>query len=43
MPLLERTLPGLITSTRQIGRAMLVVARLGAPTRILETRDSNAL
>ena len=43
MPLLERALPDLVTNTRQVGRAMLGVARHGAAKRILETRDINAL
>lgn len=43
LPLLERSLPALITSTRQVGRAMLAVARHGATNPILETRDINAL
>lgn len=42
-PLLRRLFPGAVTSTRQMGRAMLRVAREGAPRPILETRDINAL
>jgi uncharacterized protein YbjT (DUF2867 family) len=39
-----RTLfPDTITTTEQVGRAMLRVAREGYPTRILETRDINSL
>jgi hypothetical protein len=30
-------------TTEQIGRAMLAVARNGAPTRILEARDIRAV
>ncbi len=30
-----------VTSTEQIGRAMLSVAKRGYPTRILETEDIN--
>jgi uncharacterized protein YbjT (DUF2867 family) len=41
-PLLLR-LPGLATSTRDLGRAMLVLAKRGATRRVLETRDINAL
>lgn len=43
LPLLQRVLPGLITTTEQLGRAMLHAARSGAPKRILETRDINQL
>ena len=43
LPLLQRILPGLITTTEQLGRAMLRAARDGAPKRILETRDINEL
>lgn len=40
---LRRAFPQLVTTTEQVGRAMLRVARLGAPKPILETRDINAL
>lgn len=43
MPLLKRALPQYVTTTEQIGRAMLKVAREGAPKRVLETSDINAL
>lgn len=43
LPLLQRLQPGLITTTEQLGRAMLHAARDGAPKRILETRDINEL
>ena len=43
LPLLQRLLPTLMTTTEQLGRAMLHTARDGAPKRILETRDINAL
>jgi len=39
--LLRRWAPGIATSTEQVGRAMLAVARDGYPTRILESRDIN--
>lgn len=42
-PLLRRIAPGAVTTTEQVGRAMIHVARAGAPKRILETRDINAL
>jgi hypothetical protein len=38
-PLLRRALPNQILSTREIGQAMLAVARRGCGKRILETRD----
>jgi uncharacterized protein YbjT (DUF2867 family) len=43
LPLLKRMLPGQIVTTEQFGRAMLIVARRGAPKRVLESRDINAL
>jgi uncharacterized protein YbjT (DUF2867 family) len=43
MPLLKHAWPQYITSTEQIARAMLRVAREGAPKRVLETSDINAL
>ena len=42
LPLLRRALPKLIVSTREIGQAMLTVAREGYPKRILETTDIRA-
>jgi uncharacterized protein YbjT (DUF2867 family) len=42
-PLLRRLAPDQVTTTEQLGRAMLTTARTGAPGRILETRDINAL
>lgn len=41
MALLVRTLPKFATTTEQIGRAMLAVARHGFPKRVLETADIN--
>ena len=43
LPLLRRLMPGYISTTEQIGRAMLIVARQGAPKRILESRDIVAI
>ena len=43
MPLLRWALPGQILDTEQIGRAMLKVARSGAPKRVLEAKDISAL
>jgi uncharacterized protein YbjT (DUF2867 family) len=39
MPMLGRALPNQILTTREIGQAMLAVARNGYATRILETKD----
>jgi uncharacterized protein YbjT (DUF2867 family) len=41
-PWLTRTFPGHILTTEQIGRAMLAVARNGAPKRILGTHEIRA-
>lgn len=43
LPMVKRFAPDRITSTEQIGRAMLRVARDGAPMPILETADINRL
>ena len=43
MPLLVRWFPGYVTTTEQIGRAMLRVARAGFPRKVLHTADINAL
>ena len=43
MPVLRRLLPGYVTTTERIGRAMLAVAKDGYPKQILETRDINGL
>ena len=43
MPLLQRAWPQYITTTEQVGRAMLKAAREGAAKRVLETSDINAL
>jgi len=40
---LQAAFPGSITTTEQVGRAMLRAARTGAPTAILESADINAL
>jgi len=42
-PVLKRLMPGSVTTTEQLGRAMLAVARSGAPTRVLGNREINAL
>ncbi len=43
LPLLRLIFPGAILTTESIGRAMLAVARHGAPKRILESKDINAI
>ena len=42
-PLVKRLVPGSVTTTEQVGRAMIAVAKSGAPVRILGTREINAL
>jgi uncharacterized protein YbjT (DUF2867 family) len=42
LPLLRRTLPGYVTTTEHVGRAMIAVARHGAPKPVLENADINA-
>jgi uncharacterized protein YbjT (DUF2867 family) len=39
LPVLRFIAPSLILTTEQIGRAMITVAEVGAPKRILESRD----
>ena len=43
LPLLKRLFPRHITSTEQIGRAMIRLARQGGPRQVLEAADINAL
>jgi uncharacterized protein YbjT (DUF2867 family) len=43
MPLLRLTFPNFILTTEELGRAMIAVAKDGAPKRILESRDILAL
>ena len=43
LPLLRRAFPNQIVSTREIGQAMLAVARRGYEKRILEARDIRAV
>jgi uncharacterized protein YbjT (DUF2867 family) len=43
VPLIRRLLPNQILTTAQFGRAMLFVVRHGAPKRVLESADINAL
>ena len=43
LPLLRRWLPNTVLSTEIVGRAMLAVARRGAPVVVLEAADISAL
>jgi uncharacterized protein YbjT (DUF2867 family) len=43
LPLLKSAFPRYITTTEQLGRAMLRVARQGFPKPILESKDINSL
>jgi uncharacterized protein YbjT (DUF2867 family) len=43
LPLLWAIAPGVVISTEELGRAMIRVARQGAPKRVLENRDLRAL
>ena len=40
-PLLRRLAPKYVTTTEQLGRAMICVAKRGAPKRVLESDDIN--
>jgi hypothetical protein len=42
-PALKTFFPNGVTTTEQVGRAMLAVARSGYPGAVLETRDINSL
>ena len=42
-PMWKRLLPKYVTTTECIGRAMLKVARQGAPKRVLENPDINSI
>jgi uncharacterized protein YbjT (DUF2867 family) len=42
-PLLKAVAPNYVTTTEQLGRAMIGIAKNGAPKRVLETRDINGI
>jgi len=42
-PVWKRLFPNYVTTTAQVGRAMIHVAREGTPQRVLENRDINAI
>jgi hypothetical protein len=43
LPLLRAMLPRYVTTTEVVGRAMLTVARHGAPRPVLENSEINAI
>jgi hypothetical protein len=43
LPWLQSSMPGYITTTEQLGRAMLKVAKQGAPKPVLENVDINRI
>lgn len=43
LPLIRRLWPQSLTTTEQVGRAMIACARSGAPKRVLDVADINAL
>jgi hypothetical protein len=43
LPLLRAAFPRYVTTTEQIGRAMIKVARQGAPKSVLENSDIDEL
>ena len=42
-PLWKALLPKYVTTTEQVGRAMIKIAKMGAPKRVLENQDINNL
>ena len=42
-PVLKKIFPDSVTTTEQLGKAMIAVARNGSSTRVLETPDINKL
>ncbi len=43
IPLLKRVAPNYFTTTEQMGRAMLTLAKRGGPQRVIENRDINGM
>ena len=43
IPLLKALFPKIVTTTEQVGRAMIRIAKQGAPKQLLENKDINAL
>jgi uncharacterized protein YbjT (DUF2867 family) len=43
LPVVRAIAPGAVTTTEELGRAMIRAARQGAPKRVLESRDLRAL
>lgn len=42
-PILKKLFPGQVSTTEEIGQAMILVARHGAPKKVLENRDINGI
>jgi hypothetical protein len=42
-PLWKTLLPNAVTTTEQLGRAMIEVGKRGNPNRVLESRDINGI
>ena len=43
IPLIQTVAPSAVTTTERMGRAMLNAAKYGAPKKVLESADINAL
>jgi hypothetical protein len=43
LPLIQSVAPSAVTTTERVGLAMLNVAKHGAPKKVLESADINAL
>ena len=42
-PVWKALLPKYVTTTEQLGRAMIKIAKLGAPKHVLENQDINSI
>jgi hypothetical protein len=42
-PVWKALLPKYVTTTEQVGRAMIKIAKLGAPKHVLENQDINRI
>ena len=42
-PVFKAVVPGMVTSSDVVGRAMIAAVRAGGPSRVIETREINAL
>jgi hypothetical protein len=43
LPMMYKAFPRYVTTTEQVGRAMLIVAKQGAPKSVLENSDINRI